>query len=200
MELEMFEVLDMRLSFTQEELKQLRLEILAAYAVELAHLAAPKPRLTPTKPKTPRSRSPDSGDLPRRKKAKFIVEEEDESDDELESDFESDGTYYRSRLEDSPVYLTPPQLSSSVCSSSSTTSTLTPPERRAVKLLRSRASANLHTGFDSRSYSYSPAFSPTIEVPMVGSDTTVENFTKSSAAGWQLLQWFKSSPWTAAKR
>jgi hypothetical protein len=200
MELEMFEVLDMKLSFNEEELKQLRLEILAAYATELAHLAVPKPRTTPTKSKTPRSRSPDSGDLPRRKRAKFIVEEEDESDDESEIDLESEDLYYESRLEDSPVCLSPPPLSSSVCSSSSTTSTVTPPERRPVKLLRSRASASLYTGFNARSHTYSSLFSPTIEVPIVDPGTTVENFTKSSAAGWHLLQWFKSSQWSAAQR
>ena len=41
MEFEMFEVLGMRLSVTQEELRQLCLEILAEYTTELAHLTPP---------------------------------------------------------------------------------------------------------------------------------------------------------------
>lgn len=133
-----------------------------------------------------------------RKKAKFIVEEEDESDGESESD----ELCYESGLEDSPAYPSPPPLSSSASSSSSACSAATPPERHPVTLVRSRASANLHAGFNSRSSSYSTQtpFSPTIEVPMVAPGTTLENFTKSSAAGWQLLQWFKASPWTATKR
>lgn len=198
----MFEVLDMTLSFTEEELKLLRLEILAAYPTELAYLANPRPRPVYTNSKTPRSRSPDSGDLPRRKKAKFIVEEEDESDGESESDFEPDEFFYQSGLEGSPTYSSPSQLSCSASSSSSTSSAVTPPERQhPVALVRSRASVNLHTGLNSRPSSYwsQTQFSPTIEVPLVDPDTSLENFAKSSAAGWQLLQWFKSSPWIAAK-
>ena len=42
MEFQMFEVLGMRLSIIQEELRQLCLEILAEYTTELAHLARPK--------------------------------------------------------------------------------------------------------------------------------------------------------------
>jgi len=200
--MQMFEILDMRLSFTQEELRQLRLEILAAYSTELAYLTRPKSHSTPPKSKTPRSRSPDTGDLPQRKRAKFIVEEDDESDRESESDFEPEESYYKSELEDSYVYPSPPPLSSSASSSSSTSSVVTPPEEPSVKLVRPHAAVDLYTGFNSRSSSYSPQnpFSPTIEVPMVDSHTTMESFTKSSATGWQLLQWFKSSPWTAARR
>jgi len=199
----MFEILDMRLSFTEEELRQLRLEILATYTTELAYLARPKP--TSPKSKNHRSRSPDARDLPKRKKAKFIVEEDDESDreseSESESDFEVDEPHYKSELEESYVYPSPPQLSTS-SSSSLASSAATPPEGPSVKLVRSRATADLYTGFNSRSSSYSPQtpFSPTIQVPMVDPHTTMENFVKSSATGWQLLQWFKSSPWIAAKR
>lgn len=198
MELQMFEILEMRLSFTQEELRQLCLEILAANVTELAFLTRPKPCPTSPKSKNSRSRSPDAGDLPKRKKAKFIVEEDDESDRESEPD----ELYYKSDLEDSYIYPSPPQLSSSVSSASSTSSADTPPEEPSVKLARSRASVDLYTGFNSRSSSYSPQtpFSPTIEVPMVDSHITMENFTKSSAPGWQLLQWFKSSPWATTKR
>ena len=198
----MFEILEMRLSFTQEELRQLRLEVLAAYPTELAHPAHSKPCPTSPKSKTPRSRSPDAEDLPRRKRAKFIVEEEDDESDR-ESDFESDESYYKSELEDSYVYPSPPPLSSSASSTTpSTSSIVTPLEESSVKLLRSRATADLRAGFNSRSSSYSPQtpFSPTIEVPMVDPHTTVGNFAKSSATGWQLLQWFRSSPWTAARR
>lgn len=197
MEFQMFEVLDMSLSFTQDELKHLRLEILAVHAAELAYLVNPRQRLSCTKSKPLRPRSPDSGDFPQRKKAKFIVEE-DESDGESESD----ELYYESGLEDSPAcYPSPSQLSSSASSSSSTSSAVTPPERHPVTLVRSRASVNLYAGFNSRLSSHSPQtpFSPTIEVPMVDPNTTLENFTKSSAAGWQLIQWFKSSPWVAVK-
>lgn len=190
----------MKLSFTQDELKELRLEMLAEYTTELAYLAGPRSSSTPAKPKTPRSRSPDPGDFERRKKAKFIVEEEEESDSE--SEFED--LYYESELEDSLVYPSPPQLSSSASSSSSstTTSTVTRQERYSATLVRSRACTNLRAGFDSRASSHSPQtpFSPTIEVPIVDPNTTLENFTKTSAAGWQLLQWFKSSPWVAARR
>ncbi|KAF9651710.1 hypothetical protein BDM02DRAFT_3184226 [Thelephora ganbajun] len=198
MEFQMFEVLDMRLSFTQDELRQLRLDILAAYTTELAYLANQKPHPTPVKSKTPRSRSPDTTDLHKRKKAKFIIEEDDESDRESESD----EPYYKSELEGSYVFPSPPQLSSSASSTSSTASVVTPPEECSVKLVRSRATVDLCAGFNSRSPSHSlqTSFSPTIEVPMVDPHTTMENFTKSSATGWQLLQWFKSSPWTAAKR
>ena len=198
----MFEILDMKLSFTQEELRQLCLEILAAYPTELAHLTHPKPSPTSPKSKTPRSRSPDAGDLPKRKKARFIVEDDDESDRESESDFESDEPYFKSELEESYVYPSPPQLSRSPSSSSSTSSVITPPGESSVKLVRSRATADLHAGFSSRTSSYSPhtPFSPTVEVPIVDPHTTMENFTKSSATGWQFLQWFKSSPWTVARR
>jgi hypothetical protein len=200
MEFEMFEVLDMTLSFTEEELSELRLEILSKYPIELAHLADREPSPVPVVVKTPRSRSPDSGDLPRRKKAKFIVREEDESD--YESDCDSDGSYHKLGLDDSPVYPSPPPLSISSSSSSSTSSAITPPESRSVQLVRSRASMNLRAGFNSISSSYSPQplFSPTIEVPMVEPGVTVESFTKSSVACWQLLQWFKGSPWAGARR
>lgn len=198
MELQMFEILDMRLSFTQDELKQLRLEILAENATELAFLIRSKPCPTSSKSKNPRSRSPDAGDLPKRKKAKFIVEEDDESDRESEPE----DLYYKSDLEESYIYPSPPQLSSSVSSSSSTSSVDTPPEEPSAKLVRSRASVDLYAGFKSRSSLYSPQdpFSPTIQVPMVDSHITMENFTKSSVPGWQLLQWFKSSPWATARR
>lgn len=202
MEFQMFQVLDMKLSFTEKELKELRLDILGAYETELAHLADPKPPPAPITVKTPRSRSPDLGDLPSRKRAKFIVEEDDESDSEPEGDFEPDRLYYESELEDPSGYLSPPQLSSSI-SSSSTSSAVTPPESlHPVKLTRSHASANLYAGLKSRFTSYSPQswFSPTIEVPMVEPGTAVENFTKSSAVGWQLLQWFKPSPWATTRR
>ena len=201
MEFDVFEILDMKLSFTQDELRELRLDILAEYPTELAHLVDPKPLSTPTKSKIPRSRSPDSEDFETRKRTKFIVEEEEESESESESDFESDDLYYDSELQDSYVYPSPPQLSSSASSSSSSSSAVTPPEQHSVRLVRSRAAVNLRAGFSTRS-SYSPQspFSPTIEVPMVDPDTTVEDFTKSSATGWQLLQWFRSPPWTAANR
>lgn len=200
MELEMFGVLDMSLSFTEEELEGIRHDIVGAYVHELAHLADPAPHPIPTKIKTPRSRSPDSEDLPQRKRAKFIVEEEDDSDDEFESDFECDGLFYGGGLEDSPVYLSPPPLSGSVCSTSSTSSSVTPPERHTVGLVRARASMNLRAGFNPQTSPCSPTqFSPTIEVPMLDPNTTVENFGKSSAAGWQLLQWFKSSQWAAQR-
>jgi hypothetical protein len=201
MESQMFDVLDMKLSFTQDDLKQLRLEILAAYATELAHLARPEP-LTSPKSKNLRPRSPDAGDLPKRKKAKFIVEEDEESDRESDSEFEADESYYKSELEDSYIYPSPPQLSSSASSSSSTSSVITPPGECSVKLVRSRATVNLSAGFDSRSSSRSPQtpFSPTIQVPIVDPHTTVENFTKSSAAGWQLLQWFKERGKAANRR
>lgn len=193
----------MKLSFTEEELKQLRLEILDVYATELAYLVTPRPDPACTKSKTPRSRSPDSGDLPRRKKTKFIVEEEeeDESDGESESGFESDELYRNSGLENSPAFPSPSECSTSVSSSSSASSAITPPERHPVRLVRSRACMNLRAGFHSRPYLRSPQtqFSPTIEVPMVDPGATLENFTKSSAAGWQLLQWFKASPWTGTK-
>lgn len=192
----MFEILDMSLSFTQDELKQLRLEILAAYKIELAHLARPKPPLTPPEFKNPRPRSPDMGDLPRRKKARFTVEEDEESDQDSDSDFESDPCYFKSELEESYVYPSPPHLSSSPSSSSSIASVITPPDNRPAKLVRSRATVDLHAGFSSRSSSYSP-FSPTIEVPMVDLRATKG---KSSAAGWQVFQWVRSSSWTALKR
>jgi len=195
----MFEILDMRLSLTQEELGQLRLDILATYKTELAYLTRPKPPLTPPESKNSRARSPDVGDLPKRKRAKFVVEEDDESDRGSDYDFGSDEPYYKSELEDSYIYPSPPQLSSSPSSSSSTSSIITPPEKSSAKLVRSRATANLFAGFSSRSSPYSPRipFSPTIEVPMLDPHTTVG---KSSAAGWQFLQWVKSSPWTAARR
>jgi len=199
MEFQMFEILDMRLSLTEEELKELRLEILAAYPTELAYLTRPKPPQTPAESKNSRSRSPDVGDLPQRKRAKFIVEEDDESDRESDSDFESDESYYRSELEDSYIYPSPPQLSSSASSSSSTSSIITPPVKPSIKLVRSRATANLRAEFKSKPSSYSPRipFSPTIEVPMLDPYTAVG---KPSAAGWQFLQWVKSSPWTSARR
>jgi hypothetical protein len=202
MELQMFEILDMRLSFTQEELKQLRLDILAAHATELAYLVQPKPSSTSPRLKNSRSRSPDMRDSPKRRKTKFIVEEDDESDPESESEFDLDESYYNSELEDSYVYPSPPQLSSSASSSSSTSSIITPPEGPSVKLVRSRATADLYAGFNSRQSSYSPRtpFSPTVEVPMVDVHTTMSNFTKPSAVGWRLPQWFKSSPWTTARR
>lgn len=201
MEFQMFEILDMKLSFTQDELKQLRLEILAAHPTELAFLTRPKPSPTPSKSKNSRPCSPTTEDVPKRKKAKFIVEEDDESDRESDSDFESDESYYKSELEDSYVYPSPPQLSSSPSSSSSASSIITPPEECSVKLVRSRAAVNLRAGFNSKPPLYSPEspFSPTIEVPMIDPHTTVENFTKSSAAGWQVFQWFKPSPWAAVR-
>ena len=191
----MFEILDMRLSFTQEELKQLCLEILAAHPTELAPLVQPKQSSASPKSKNPRSRSPDMGRLPKRKRTKFIVEEDSESD--RESEFDSDELCYKSELEDSYVYPSPPQLSSSASSLSSASSIITPPEEPPVKLARTRATVDLYAGFNSRQSSYSPRtpFSPTVEVPMVGT-----HFTKSSAHGWQLLQWFKPSPRTAARR
>jgi len=199
MEFQMFEILDMRLSLTEEELKQLRLEILAAYPTELAHLSRPKPPHTPPESKNSRPRSPDVGDLPKRKRAKFVVEDDEESDGEYGSDFESDESYYRSELEDSYIYPSPPQLSSSASSSSSTSSIITPPDKPSMKLVRSRATANLRAGFKLGSSPYSPRipFSPTIEVPMLDPYAAVG---KSSAAGWQFLQWVKSSPWTSARR
>lgn len=203
MELQMFEILDMSLSFTQDELRELSLEIIAVYPTELAYLTHPKPSPTSSKSKNPRPRSPDAGDLPKRKKAKFLVEEDDESDRESESDFDSDGPYYKSELEDSYLFPSPPQLSSSASTSSSTSSIVTPPEGCSVKLVRSRATVDLYAGFKSEpsSYSLQTPFSPTIEVPMVDHHTTMESFTKSSATGWHLLQWFKSSsPWTAGRR
>ena len=199
MEFQMFEILDMKLSLTEEELKQLRVEILAAYPTELAYLSRPKPPQTPPVSKNSRSRSPDAGGLPKRKRAKFIVEEDEESDPESDSDFESDESYYRSELEDSYIYPSPPQLSSSASSSSSTSSIITPPEKPSIKLVRSRATANLRAGFKLKSSPYSPRipFSPTIEVPMLDPYAGVG---KSSAAGWQFLQWVKSSPWASARR
>lgn len=189
----------MRLSFTEEELKQLRLEILAEYTTELAYLLRQEPRSAPPEPKNPRLRSPDTTGLPKRKKAKFIVEEdEDESDHESESGFESDHSYFKSELEDSYVYPSPPQLCRSASSSSSTSSVITPPEDRSVKLVRTRATADLHAGFNSRTSSYSP-FSPTIQVPMVDAHTDM-HFTKSSATGWQLFQWVRSSSLAALGR
>lgn len=80
MEFQMFEVLGMRLSITQEELKQLCLEILAEYTTELMHLPHPK-HPSPSRIKEPHSRSPDVGDLPKQKNPKFAVPEGgDESD------------------------------------------------------------------------------------------------------------------------
>jgi len=197
----MFEILDMKLSFAEEELKKLCLEILPAHATELAYLAQPKPSHTPPRSKNSRSRSPDMADSRKRRRAKFTVDE-DESDNESESEFELDESYYKSELEDSYIYPSPPQLSSSVSSSSSTSSVITPPEESSSKLVRSRAAMDLYAGFNSRQPSYSPRtlFSPTIEVPMVDAHTTVVNFTKSSATGWRFPQWLRSSPWTAAKR
>ena len=203
----MFEILDMKLSFTQEELRQLCLEVLAAHPIELAYLTQPKPSFASPKSKKSRSRSPDMEVLPKRRKTKFIVEEDDESDRESESgsesEFDPDESYYRTELEDSYIYPSPPQLSSSASSSSSTTSVITPPEKSSVKkLVRSRATVDLYAGFKSRGPSYSPRtlFSPTVEVPMVDVRTTMEDFAKSPATGWQLIHWLKSSPWTAARR
>lgn len=195
----MFEILDMKLSFTEEDLKQLCLEVLPVHPTKLACPAQPKPSYTSPRLKNSRSRSPDMADSRKRRRAKFIVEE-DESDNE--SEFELDGSYYKSELEDSYIYPSPPQLSRSVSSSSATSSVITPPEESSSKLVRSRAAMDLYAGFNSRQSCYSPRtlFSPTIEVPMVDAHATVGNFTKSSATGWRFSQWLRSSPWTAAKR
>ena len=201
MESQMFEILDMKLSFTQDQLKELCFEVVAAYPTnpELAYVARPKSIPVSPGSKNARSRSPDAEDLPKRKKAKFLVEEDEESDDEAKSDFEDDETYLKSELEDSYVYPSPPQLSSSPSSSSSV---VTPPEEPSVKLVRSRAAVDLRVGFKTGSPSYSPLspFSPTIEVPMVNSPTAMKDFAQSTGTGWQLFHWIKSSPWVAATR
>lgn len=197
----MFEILDMKLSFTEEDLKQLCLEIFPVHPIELACPAQPKPSHASPRLKNSRSRSPDMADSRKRRRAKFIVEE-DESGNESESEFELDESHYKSELGDSYIYPSPPHLSRSVSSSSSTSSVITPPEEPSSKLVRSRAAVDLYAGFNSRQSSYSPRtlFSPTVEVPMVDAHIAVENFRKSSATGWRFSQWLKSSPWTAAKR
>jgi len=88
MEFQMFEVLGMRLSVTQEELRQLCLEIIAEYTTELAHLARPKFRQI--------HRSAPEGDK--------------ESDRGSDPDFESDKSCCKPEGEDSYIYPLAPLL------------------------------------------------------------------------------------------